>query len=173
MGILNTFSIQYLLIVLHTQQGLCTTFPFLKKTYHKSFKNSFSPSTISEWNKLDPSLPNSESFLASQKNIFQFIRPATNSAYNCLNPKMIKLITRLRHCLSHLRGHKFKHNFQESLNPLCSCGHGIESTKHCFLHCQLFTNERYTLLSTLNSITQIRCFFLTICLLIQIKTKGY
>ena len=59
---------------------------------------------------------------------------------------------RLRLGLSHLREHKFKHKFKESLNHLCNCGHGIESTIHFFLHCPLFTNERYTLLSTLSSI---------------------
>ena len=80
------------------------------------------------------------------------MRPTANSVYNCHNPKEIKLITRLSLGLSHLREHKFKYNFQESLNPLCNCGHGIESTTHFFLHCPLFTNERYTLLSTLSSI---------------------
>ena len=58
---------------------------------------------------------------------------------------------RLRLGLSHLREHKFKHNFQETLNPLCNCAHGIESTTHFFLHCPLSTNERYTLISTLSS----------------------
>ena len=72
--------------------------------------------------------------------------------YNCHNPKGIKLITRLRLGLSHLRKYNIKRNFQESLNPLCNCGHGIESTTHFFLHCPLFTDERYTLLSTLSSI---------------------
>ena len=72
--------------------------------------------------------------------------------YGCHNPKGIKLIARLRFGLSHLSEHKFKHNFQESLNPLCNCGHGIESTTLFFIHCPIFTNERYTLLSTLSSI---------------------
>ena len=72
--------------------------------------------------------------------------------YGCHNPKGIKLIARLRFGLSHLSEHKFKHNFQESLNPLCNCGHGIESTTLSFIHCPIFTNERYTLLSTLSSI---------------------
>ena len=72
--------------------------------------------------------------------------------YNCHNPKGIRLITRLRLGLSHFRKYNIKHNFQESLNPLCNCAHGIESTTHFFLHCLLFTNERYTVLSTLSSI---------------------
>ena len=100
--------------------------------------------------KLDPSLHNSASFLTFQKNILQFITPSANSTHNYHHPKGIKLM-RLHLALSHLREHKFKNNFQESLNPLCNCGHSIESTAH-FLHWSLFTNERYTLLTTLSSI---------------------
>ena len=54
--------------------------------------------------------------------------------------------------MSHLREHKFKHNFQDCLNPICSCGLDIESTSHFLLHCATFNDERYTLLSTLNNI---------------------
>ena len=68
------------------------------------------------------------------------------------NPKGIKLITRLRLGLSHLREHKFKHSFQDTLNPLCNCGQDIESTAHFFLHCPFFINERHTLLSTICSL---------------------
>ena len=52
--------------------------------------------------------------------------------------------------MSHLREHKSKHNFQDCLNPICSCGLDIESTSHFLLHCPSFNDERYTLLSTLN-----------------------
>ena len=61
------------------------------------------------------SLVNSGSFLIFKKNILPFLRPAANSVYNCHNPKGIKLITGLRLGLSHLKEHKFKCNFQESL----------------------------------------------------------
>ena len=50
--------------------------------------------------------------------------------------------------ICHLHEHKFKHNFQYCLNPICSCGLDIES----LLHCPTFNDERYTLLSTLNKI---------------------
>ena len=63
------------------------------KSKHNFFKNSFFPSTISEWNKLDPNLRNSESFLTFKKNILQFIRRTANSVHNCHSPKGIKLIT--------------------------------------------------------------------------------
>ena len=54
--------------------------------------------------------------------------------------------------MSHLREHKFKHNFQDCLNPICSCGLDIEPTSHFILHCPTFNDERCTLLSTLNNI---------------------
>ena len=48
--------------------------------------------------------------------------------------------------------HKFKHNFQDCVNPICSCGLDIESTSHILLHRPTFNDERYTLLSPLNKI---------------------
>ena len=52
--------------------------------------------------------------------------------------------------LSHLREHKFRHNFQDILNPTCSCGENIETTTH-FL---LYLNERMTLLTKLLNIEE-------------------
>ena len=88
----------------------------LLKTRHTFEKNSF-PSPIIEWNKLDHNIRNSSSFNIFRKSILKFIRPSANSLFNCHNPKGIKFITRLRLGLSHLREHKFRHSFQDSLNP--------------------------------------------------------
>ena len=117
---------------------------------HNFFKNTFFPSTILEWNKLDPSLRNSTSYNVFKNSILKFIRPSPNKIFQCHNPKGIKLVTRLRLGLSHLREHKFKHSFQDTLNPLCSCGVDIETTSHYFLHCPLFHAERSTLLNNIN-----------------------
>ena len=103
-------------------------------------------------NKLDPGIRNSESLSIFRKNILHFIRPSLNSIYNCHNLKGVKLITRLRVGLSHLGEHKLKHNFQDSINPLCNYAHDIESTTHFLLHCPLFVNERSTFFSTLSSL---------------------
>ena len=54
--------------------------------------------------------------------------------------------------MSHLREHKFKHNFQDCLNSICSWGLDIESASHFILRCPTFNYERCTLLSTLNNI---------------------
>ena len=75
------------------------------------FKNTSFPSAILEWNKLDPSLQNSVSYNVFKNSILKFIRPSLNKIFQCHNPKGIKLVTRLRLGVSHLREHKFKHSF--------------------------------------------------------------
>ena len=118
---------------------------------HNFFQNIFFHSIL-EWNKLDPSLRNSVSYDVFKNSILKFIRPSPNKIFQCHNPKGIKLVTRLRLGLSHLREHKFKHSFQDTLNPLCSCGLDIEATSHYFLHSPLFHAERSTLLNNINEI---------------------
>ena len=71
----------------------------------------------------------------------------------CHNPKGIQLLARLRLGLSHLRKHKFKHSFQDCLNPLCLCGNETETFTHYLLHCPTYTNETLTLLNKIKSIT--------------------
>ena len=48
------------------------------------------------------------------------LRPSPNSIFNWHNPKRLKLLIRLRLGLSHLRDHKFKRSFQDSVNPICT-----------------------------------------------------
>ena len=113
---------------------------------HNFYKNYFFLSLIIEWNNLDPKLRNSENFGIFKNNILKFIRPKPNSFFNCCNLK-----SRLRLELSHLREPKFKYNFQNCLNPLCSCGSSIESVPHFLLHSPIFHDKRHTPLSTLNN----------------------
>ena len=86
-----------------------------------------------------------------KKCILAFIRPFANSTFQCYNPKGLKLITRLRLGLCHLRFHKFKHSFQDTSNPICNCG-TVETTVHYLLHCPNFSNERLTFFYKLQSI---------------------
>ena len=83
------------------------------------FKNSFFPSAVTERNKLDSNIRNSESLTHFKKRILALIRPFANSTFQCHNNKSLKLITRLRLVLSHLRFHKFKHSFRDTLNHIC------------------------------------------------------
>ena len=122
------------------------------KLEHNFFKNAFFPSAIIEWNKRDPAIWNAESLGIFKSNTLKFIRPTPRRFFNCYNHKGIRLMTQLRLGLSQLREHKFYHNFQNCINPLCSCGMDVESTSHFFLLCPLFGDKRITLLSTLYKI---------------------
>ena len=82
------------------------------------------------------------------KEIFLSSFDHLQTVYNSHNPGRICLITRLRLGLSHLKEHKFKNGFRETLNPLCSCGNDVDSTEHFLLQCPQFVNERCTHLST-------------------------
>ena len=120
---------------------------------HDFFKNSFFPATIIEWNKLDWKIKNFESIETFKKRILSLIRPSPNSTFNCHNPKGIKLLSWLRLGLSHLREHQFKHSFQDSFNPCCSCGKGeVETSSHYLLHCSNYSEERLALLNTIKNI---------------------
>ena len=122
------------------------------KVKRNFFQNSFFPSAVIEWNKLDQNIRNSENLFIFKKKLLKFIRPSGNSVFRCHNPKGIKLLTRLRLGLSHLREHKFKHGFLDSLNPICSCGQNIETSTHFLLHCSNYSNERLTFLNIIRNI---------------------
>ena len=127
-------------------QELLAVFPLLRQSITFCKIIIFFPSAL-EWNNLDPNLRNSKSISVFKEKILNFVQPFQNYFFDCHNPKGIKLITRLRLGLSHLREHKFKHSFQDTINPLCNCGQDIESATHFFLQCFFFINERRTLFS--------------------------
>ena len=108
---------------------------------HDFFKNTLFPSTIMKWNKLDWEIKNSENIITFKKIILSFIRPSTNSTFNCNNPRGIKLLPQLRLGLSHLRERKFKHSFQDSLNPCYSFGKDEAETKSHYLLCSNYLEE--------------------------------
>ena len=97
---------------------------------------------------------NSESLNILKKSLLKFIRPSESSVFNCPNLRGVKLLTRLRLRLGLLREHKFKHGFQDTLNPLCSCDNDIEPSTHFLLHCPHYSNERSTFLNTIRNINR-------------------
>ena len=66
----------------------------LLKTNHNFLKNFFFPSTITEWNNLDPNLQNSDTFETFKNTILNFLKPSPNSVIKCHNPQAIKFLTR-------------------------------------------------------------------------------
>ena len=108
------------------------------------FRNSF---------LLDSDIKNSDSYEMFRKKLLAFIRPVGNSMYGIYDPFGVKLINRLRLGFSHLREHKFRHNFADTVNPLCSCTLETENTEHFFLRCQNNLSARTTLMNELNNIS--------------------
>ena len=77
--------------------------------------------------------------------------------YNSHNRKGVKRMTRLHLGLSHLCEHKFKHSFQNLINPLCNCDYEAEFTVQFFLHFPLFIDERSTLFNFLGNLNSKLC----------------
>ena len=129
----------------------CNKIPAIK--VKQLFQKHFFPSTIIEWNKLDWEMKNYESIETFLKRILSLIRAPPNSTFKCDNPRGIKLLSRLRLGLSHHREHKFKHSFQDSLKPFCSCGNSeVETSSHYLLQCSNYSEERLALLNTIKNI---------------------
>ena len=98
-----------------------------------------------------PNIRNSESLNIFKKLFLIFIWTSGSTFFNGHNPKGGKPL-RLRLGLSHVRKHKFKHSFQDSLNAICSCDNDIETSAHFLHHCPNYSNERSTFLNIIESI---------------------
>ena len=81
-----------------------------------------------------------------------FIRPVQRSIYNIFDPKGLNFLTRLRLGFSHLNEHRFRHNFQNCLNPLCSCSLEIEDTSHHLLQCHHLSHHRVDLMNSVKPV---------------------
>ena len=78
---------------------------------------------------------NSETINTFKQKLLPFIGPLESSIFNIFDPEGLKLLSRLLLGFSHPKEHRFWHNFQECLNPLCTCSLETEDTSHYLLHC--------------------------------------
>ena len=105
-----------------------------------------------EWNSLDYRIRDLPSISSFKRAIFEFIRPKPSLTFNVQNNYGLVLITRLRVGFSHLREHKFRHGFFDTLDPFCSCrANAVETTEHYLLQCSNFSNERLELFNSLKT----------------------
>ena len=116
------------------------------------FKASFFPSSTYNWNKLDPDIQKSSSLEIYKRALLKFIRPTSANVYKIHHPRGLKLLTRLRLGLSHLREHKFRHNFNDTIDPFCLCRTNcLETTEHFLLHCPIYASFRLNLFDNLRN----------------------
>ena len=64
------------------------------------------------------------------------------SVFRIHDPTGLSYLTQLRVGLSKLNFHKFKHNFRDTVNPMCPSNDGIEDTEHFSLLCPSFKESR-------------------------------
>ena len=84
--------------------------------------------------------------------LLSLIRPVQNSVFNIFDPKGLMLLTRLRLGFSHLNVHRFRHNFENCINSLCSCILVTEDALHYLLHCHHFSQYRFDLMNSIISV---------------------
>ena len=118
-----------------------------------SFNNSFFPWTIREWNKLDLGIRKS-TYSVCRQYLLKVIRPQPSATFNVCSFVGLRILTRLRLGLSHLNEHRFNHNSQNCINPLCTCSLEVESTSHFFLHCLHYNDICEPLSNELKSVDQ-------------------
>ena len=118
-----------------------------------SFKNYFFPWTIHEWNKLDLGICKS-TYSVFREHLLNVIQPQPTATFNLYNFAGLHLFKRLWLGLSHSNEHRFNHNFQNCINPLCTCSLEVESTSHFFLHCLHYNDIRATRLNELKSVDE-------------------
>ena len=105
---------------------------------------------MTKWNNLDISIHKSIPCHIFKNLIVKFIRPEPNRVSSSQNFEGLKQLTRMRLGLSHLADHKFKHNLQDCLNPICSCGLEIETAIHFLLCCLNYRCTRKNFFEKIN-----------------------
>ena len=113
----------------------------------EKFKSSFYPSCLTEWNELDPEIRLAPSVTVFKKKLFSIIRPPAKSVFGIHDPMGLSHLTQLRVGLSKLNFHKFRHNFKDTINPMCPTNDGVEDTEHFLLLCPSFVVQRQNLLA--------------------------
>ena len=111
------------------------TFPARTKT----FESSFFPYCAETLGNLSEALRNINLINTFKPSILNFARPRENSVFEVHDIKGVKLLARLRLDFSHLNEHRFRHNFNDTINPMCSWGKGSETTPQYPLRCDLYS----------------------------------
>ena len=76
------------------------------------------------------------------KPLLKFIRPAERKTYHINDSVGIKLLTIWRLSFSHLCEHKFRYNFEDTFNSLCSCSIEIKTITDYFLRFHFYNENQ-------------------------------
>ena len=92
--------------------------------------------------------------MSFKKALLSLVKTSKNSVSAIHDNSNIKLLTRLRLNFNHLNEHKFRHNFLDTINPMCSCGSEPETTDHFLFRCQNHVISTSKLLKNLYNLDQ-------------------
>ena len=125
--------------------------PFSRTDSHK---NTFIPASVIKWNLLDGHTKNLPHKLAFKSSLIKQIRPKRCEMFLSHDNIGQSWITQLRVGLSPLNLHKFAKEFQDTHDPMCVAGDGIEDTEHFLLFCRLYHPIRRDLFNNINLLLQ-------------------
>ena len=133
------------------REGFWVRPPFAMPFFRtERFRASFFPFCISEWNNLGNGIRNLPTISSFKNAILNFVKPKPNSVFNANDNKGVIFLNRLRVDFSHLREHKFRHNFLDTLDPFCNCRtNSLETTEHFLMYCSDYRNERFDMFNSL------------------------
>ena len=114
--------------------------------------NSFYPDAIKSWNNLGHAFTSAQSLASFKNSLLKLLRPDKKEVFKIHDFQGLSWLYQLRVGLSPLKNHKKNHNFLDSVNDVCLCSQGSETTIHFLLRCPLYTTFRDTLLFNLNPI---------------------
>ena len=117
------------------------------------YLHSFYPDATKNWNYIITDFKELPTFEALKKHLISLYRPDIRPTFNIHNPQL-RYIFQLRVGLSHLRHHKKRHKFADTLSDKCLCKKGVEDTHHFLMSCPLYTSHRVTLFSCVEPILQ-------------------
>ena len=99
------------------------------------------------WNALDPEIRLAPSVAVFKTKLLSIIRPPAKPVFGIHDPTGLSYLSQIRVGLSRLNFHKFKHNFRDTVRPMCPTNDGIEDTEHFLPLCPSFDVQRRHLLA--------------------------
>ena len=115
----------------------------------QTFQNSFFCAVITEWNKINANICNSVFVMLLRKS---YENSLELNPFKCLILTVVKCLARIRLGLSLFADHKFRHNFQDYVNPSCSCGQDIQTLTHFLLQSSNYPCARQIIFKKVNKI---------------------
>jgi hypothetical protein len=119
----------------------------------ESYRRSFLPKTIGEWNALNETIKSKETVESFKASFVEQKDPMKELLYYGYRLPSVHH-SRLRIGCSNLNAH-LCFNLHVVPSPQCPCGYEVEDTAHYFFHCPQFTDQRHAMMQSLRRIDNI------------------